>query len=152
SCGITAAADPGNSNHESGRAVDLGNWGAREASMVAHGWAHDVPGDDVHFDHLSSADIRGSDGQAFQRLWDEDHPDALIDEDGRWGPMTEDALSRSPADGFALGPTCGGDPGGDVTYPGGGKGPGSSPGDEVGGCSAGGGGAGGAFALVLAAA
>jgi len=37
-------------------------------SMANRGWAHDVPGDPVHFDHLSSPDIRGKDVLAFQRL------------------------------------------------------------------------------------
>jgi hypothetical protein len=139
-CGITAAADPGDSNHESGRAVDLGNWEVRVNAMAAHGWAHDVPGDPVHFDHPSSADIRGSDVQAFQRLWNRNHPDELIDEDGTWGAMTEMALALAPAGGFELGPTC--DP---IDYPpGGGKGPGDGdgedPGEATGGCSAGGGG------------
>ena len=67
-CGIKAAAPVGRSNHESGRAVDLANWSARVGAMANHRWSHDVPGDPVHFDHLSSADIRGRDTLAFQRL------------------------------------------------------------------------------------
>ena len=60
-CGITAAAAVGRSNHESGRAVDLANYSTRVTAMANRGWAHDVAGDPVHFDHLSSPDIRGKD-------------------------------------------------------------------------------------------
>src|SRR5262249_45948218 len=68
-CGITAAADPGMSNHESGRAIDVANWADRVTVLGQHGWDHTVPGDEVHFDHLDSPDLRGSDVLAFQRLW-----------------------------------------------------------------------------------
>ena len=158
-CGITAAAEPGESNHESGRAIDVNNWQERRNILAAHGWAQTVPGDEVHFDHLASPDIRGSDILAFQRLWNRNNPGEPIDEDGFWGPMTEMALARSPAEGFPIGAVCDG-PGDD----GGGEDPigdgpdgngGGDPGDEVGGiaggCAAGGGAAGGWLALALVA-
>lgn len=106
-CGITAAAAVGRSNHESGRAVDVGNFSSRISAMAAHGWSHDVPGDPVHFDHLSSADIRGRDTLAFQRLWNRNNPSDRIAEDGAYGPQTEARLRRSPATGFAQGAICG---------------------------------------------
>jgi MYXO-CTERM domain-containing protein len=105
-CGITAAATPGRSNHESGRALDLANYSAVISAMAARGWAHDVPGDPVHFDHLSSPDIRGRDVLAFQRLWNRNHPEDLIAEDGDYGANTEARLRMAPAEGFPLGPTC----------------------------------------------
>ena len=105
-CGITAAATVGNSNHEGGRAVDLANYSARISAMSAHGWAHDVPGDVVHFDHTASPDDRGQDVKAFQVLWNRNHPNDLIAEDGEYGPQTEARLVQSPATGFALGPSC----------------------------------------------
>jgi len=105
-CGITAAATPGGSNHESGRAVDLANYSAVISSMASHGWAHDVPGDAVHFDHLSSPDIRGRDTLAFQRLWNRNHPTDKITEDGDFGPQTETRLRKAPAEGFPIGPSC----------------------------------------------
>jgi len=105
-CGITAAAAVGRSNHESGRAVDLANESARITAMANHGWAHDVPGDPVHFDHLASADIRGKDTLAFQRLWNRNHPADKIAEDGAYGPQTEARLKQSPATGFAVGASC----------------------------------------------
>jgi hypothetical protein len=108
-CGITAAATVGNSNHEGGRAVDLQNYSSRISAMSAHGWAHDVPGDDVHFDHTASTDHRGQDVRAFQTLWNLNHPDDTIAVDGDYGPMTEAKLKASPATGFPLGATCGTD-------------------------------------------
>jgi hypothetical protein len=106
-CGITAAAAVGRSNHESGRAVDVGNFSSRISAMAAHHWSHDVPGDPVHFDHLSSADIRGKDTLAFQRLWNRNNPNDKIAEDGDYGPQTEARLTKSPATGFAKGAICG---------------------------------------------
>jgi hypothetical protein len=105
-CGITAAAAPGRSNHESGRAVDLQNWSSRVTAMRNHGWSHSVPGDPVHFDHLGSPDIRGRDVLAFQRLWNRNHANDRIAADGIYGPQTESRLRQSPATGFANGPTC----------------------------------------------
>ena len=105
-CGIAIAATVGNSNHEGGRAVDLGNYSTRITAMANHGWAHDVPGDDVHFDHTASPDGRGQDVLAFQRLWNRNHPGDTIAEDGSYGPQTETRLQKSPATGFATGAFC----------------------------------------------
>ena len=107
-CGITAAATPGRSNHESGRALDLANYSVLISAMANRGWAHTVPGDDVHFDHLASADIRGQDVRAFQKLWNRNHPDDTIAEDGDYGPATETRLRQAPAEGFPIGPACAG--------------------------------------------
>ena len=105
-CGITAAATPGRSNHESGRAIDLQNWSARRASMAAHHWSHSVPGDPVHFDHVKSPDNRGKDVRAFQRLWNRNRPNDKISVDGVYGPQTANRLKRAPAKGFKKGPRC----------------------------------------------
>ena len=105
-CGITAAATVGHSNHEGGRAVDLANYSSRISIMSRHGWAHDVAGDPVHFDHTASADNRGLDTKAFQHLWNANHPSDKIAEDGDYGPQTESRLKLAPATGFAIGPSC----------------------------------------------
>ncbi len=105
-CGITAAATPGQSNHESGRALDIDNWSAWVSDLAAAGWDHTVPGDEVHFDHLASPDIRGADVLAFQRLWNRNHPDDLISEDGDWGPQSEARMRVAPAEGFPIGALC----------------------------------------------
>lgn len=106
-CGITAAATPGRSNHQSGRALDIANYSSRITAMANQGWSHSVPGDPVHFDYLGSPDIRGKDVLAFQRLWNRNNPTDKITEDGAYGPQTEARLKSAPATGFALGPTCG---------------------------------------------
>lgn len=106
-CGIAAAARPGRSNHESGRALDLANWSSLVSTMRANNWSHSVPGDDVHFDHVSSPDIRGRDVLAFQRLWNRNNPSDTISEDGDYGPQTEARLRKAPSEGFLRGSTCG---------------------------------------------
>lgn len=106
-CGITAAAAVGLSNHEGGRAVDLANYSSRISAMANQGWAYDVPGDVVHFDHTGSPDNRGEDVHAFQVLWNLNNPGDQIGTDGSYGPQTESRLKQSPATGFAMGPTCG---------------------------------------------
>ncbi len=105
-CGITAAATVGDSNHEGGRAVDLGNYADVITVMADHGWAHDVPGDVVHFDHTASPDDRGEDIKAFQVLWNANNPSDQIGVDGEYGPETEARLQKSPAAGFVVGASC----------------------------------------------
>lgn len=170
-CGITAAATPGRSNHESGRALDVGNYGEWKPTLEAHGWSQTVPGDPVHFDHVSSGDSRGMDVHAFQRLWNRNNPGDLIDEDGLYGPMTGARLAAAPSDGFPIGacdvmepdpnpepdpdpdpdpsPEPGADPGG-KTDDGAGEPGGGDRHDVAGGCSSGGGGAGSLVLLLVA--
>lgn len=105
-CGITAAAEPGRSNHETGRALDVSNFSTWIGTFADHGWDHTVPGDPVHFDHLASPDIRGADILAFQRLWNRNAPDDQIDEDGDFGPATAERVARAPAEGFGIGGNC----------------------------------------------
>ena len=105
-CGITATAAVGNSNHEGGRAVDLGNYDSVISVMGSHGWAHDVSNDPVHFDHTASVDNRGEDIHAFQTLWNLNNPNDQITADGAYGPQTEARLRMAPATGFAMGATC----------------------------------------------
>ena len=105
-CGITAAATPGSSNHESGRAIDISNFAQWRARLGDNEWQQTVPGDEVHYDHLGSPDNRGLDVEAFQRLWNRANPDDPIDVDGSYGPQTEARLAASPADGFGGEPGC----------------------------------------------
>jgi hypothetical protein len=103
-CGLVAT--PGNSNHETGRAVDVDNWSAARPSLVANGFAHSYPTDDpVHFDGPGD-DFRALSVRAFQRLWNANNPADRIAEDGVWGPMTQARLERSPAEGFRIGRVC----------------------------------------------
>ncbi|MBP9086213.1 MAG: M15 family metallopeptidase [Kofleriaceae bacterium] len=106
-CGINAAAAPGRSNHESGRALDVANYSAVRSKLSARGWKQTVAGDLLHFDHTASPDIRGADVQAFQRLWNRNNPADLIAEDGDYGPVTAARLAKSPGGGFTRGSSCG---------------------------------------------
>ncbi len=98
-CGL--AATPGNSNHETGIAVDLANWSAAMRAMIGAGCRHPYPGsDDVHFD-CPGTDRRADSVRSFQRLWNINNPADSIAEDGAYGPMTAARVARSPAGGFA---------------------------------------------------
>jgi len=99
-CGIRSAAPPGRSNHETGRAVDLGNTSAARSSMLDHGFTN-LSFDPVHYDHLASPDLRDVGVEAFQRLWNRNHADDTIQEDGIYGPETASRLARAPSGGFA---------------------------------------------------
>jgi len=125
-CDLTRVAPPGESNHESGRALDIQNYGEVLGAMNANGWAHPYPGDDPwHFDHDASPDIRGMDVHAFQRLWNRNHPEDPIDEDGVYGPQTDARLAVAPAEGFPNGPCTDATPPDDGEEP-----PGDAPGDD----------------------
>ena len=97
-CGL--AATPGNSNHETGTAVDLANWSAAMRAMTNAGCRHPYPGrDDVHYD-CPGGDRRADSIRAFQRLWNVNNAGDRIAEDGDYGPMTAARVARSPAGGF----------------------------------------------------
>lgn len=97
-CGL--AATPGRSNHQSGRAVDLSNYGAARSAMTAAGCVQSYPSrDPVHYD-CPGPDMREASVLVFQRLWNHNHPEDAIAEDGLYGPQTGARLGRSPAGGF----------------------------------------------------
>ena len=106
-CGIGLAAAPGNSNHESGLAIDIDDNTGWNASMSAHGFKWFGSADPVHFDYVAGGiDLRGPSVLAFQKLWNENNPNDKIAEDGSYGPDTEKRLTQSPVGGFAKGATC----------------------------------------------
>jgi D-alanyl-D-alanine dipeptidase len=105
-CGISAAASPGRSNHETGRAVDLSNSSSARAEMRSEGFTT-LRNDPPHFDHLASPDLRSVNVEAFQRLWNRNHPEDMISDDGIFGPETESRLARAPSGGFQTGAVCG---------------------------------------------
>lgn len=98
-------APPGRSNHQTGLAIDIEDPRGWEPFLVKHGW-DPLPGDPPHFDYLGGGtiDIRSKSILAFQQLWNKNNPNSKIDEDGAFGPQTENALNRSPANGFAKAP------------------------------------------------
>jgi hypothetical protein len=146
-CNISLAATPGASNHESGLAIDVSEWESWQTALEAHDFAWLGTNDPVHFDYEGPGivDLSGSDVLAFQMLWNANNPGDAIAEDGDYGAETEARLVQSPAEGFAIPPSCTGGAGGSA----GGAGSGGSAGGGAvgaGGTGAGGtgGGAGGA--------
>lgn len=100
-CSIQIAAVPGNSNHQSGRAIDVNNYSFWISKLSPYGWQWYGSGDLVHFDFNAAPDLGGKSVLAFQRLWNKNKPNKLS-EDGDWGPATESAMGQSPAEGFAV--------------------------------------------------
>lgn len=104
-CGITAAAPPGGSNHQSGLALDVEDANSWEPFLERHGWRRLGAFDPMHFDFVGSGtqDIRTVAVEAFQKLWNENNSGDVIDVDGDFGPMTEARLNSTPLDGFTRG-------------------------------------------------
>jgi hypothetical protein len=118
-CGIKVAAKPGTSNHETGLAIDIDEASSWRSVLTNKGFKWLGSHDPVHFDFkgAGAVDHRGLDVLAFQRLWNRNHPEDPIPEDGDYGSKTEARLKVSPAAGFQKGADCdansGGDDGGD---------------------------------------
>jgi hypothetical protein len=111
-CGIGLAAKPGNSNHETGLAMDVNEYSSWRTSLEGKGFKWFGSADKVHFDYKGSGSTsyKGVDVEAFQRLWNRNHPEDKIGTDGEWGPQTEARMKKAPPDGFLKGPECGVDP------------------------------------------
>lgn len=106
-CGIMKAAHVGQSNHEQGLAVDVGDHSSSAMTNAGFRWLG--PGDPMHWDYVrgGGTDLAGLSTKAFQRLWNRNHPEDKIAEDGAYGSGTEKRLEMSPAKGFPQGATCG---------------------------------------------
>lgn len=98
-------APPGTSNHQTGLAIDIEDPRGWDPYLIDQGW-EPLGGDPPHFDYVGDGvvDLRSTAILSFQKLWNINHPEEPIDEDGGYGPGTEDALLRSPANGFAKAP------------------------------------------------
>jgi hypothetical protein len=109
-CGISLAAKPGSSNHETGLALDVSQYSTWKPILTNYGFKWLGSSDPVHFDYVGTGAVsfKGLDVKAFQRLWNRNHPTDKIDTDGVWGPQTEARMKKSPAGGFATGATCAG--------------------------------------------
>ncbi len=118
SCGVRVAAQPGLSQHQSGLAVDTSEYTSstvrkalRDAGFL---WYCDrVNGghlsscqDPVQFDMRTGDDLRSLSVLAFQKLWNRNHPEDRLAEDGSWGGETRKRLDRAPLAGFAVQATC----------------------------------------------
>jgi peptidoglycan hydrolase-like protein with peptidoglycan-binding domain len=106
-CGIRQAALPGKSLHESGLALDIPDISGWKPFLQAQGWVHvgqNLPGDPFHFEFrgrgtqiISNVGLLG-----FQKLWNRNHLNDRINEDGLYGTQTAAKLSISPSQGFGL--------------------------------------------------
>jgi hypothetical protein len=107
-CGIAAAATPGNSNHETGLAIDISQHSTWRSTLENRGFDWFGNGDKPHFDYFGSGSKsqKGRGGEAFQRLWNRNNPNDKISEDGAYGPQTRKRIEKSPAKGFAIGALC----------------------------------------------
>jgi hypothetical protein len=109
-CGVRGAvSSPGTSKHESGLAIDIGNYTVARASLVNAGLVWYGKGDVVHFSYtgndavpLESLSIR-----AFQRLWNRNHPNDKIAESSAYDDATAKRLKTAPIGGFPRGAACG---------------------------------------------
>ncbi|MEM7604842.1 MAG: carboxypeptidase regulatory-like domain-containing protein [Myxococcota bacterium] len=104
-----AAASPGRSNHQGGRAIDVQNYSSARSVLESEGCAWLGAGDPVHFD-CPGSDQRSDSVLAFQRLWNLNHPEDPIAEDSDYGPQTDARLRQSPAGGFPIDLCDGGTP------------------------------------------
>jgi hypothetical protein len=82
-CDIGLAASPGQSNHESGLAVDVQDNAEWQKTMAAHDMKWLGASDPVHFDYVGEGrvDLGGLSVLAFQELWNLNHPEDPIAED-----------------------------------------------------------------------
>ncbi|MBX3275576.1 MAG: M15 family metallopeptidase [Sandaracinaceae bacterium] len=106
--GCSVAAQPGRSNHETGRAIDVQNYSTVGPALRRAGFSWPMPSSDpVHYD-APGADQRRLSVLAFQRLWNANNPGDRIAEDGVAGSGTLARLARAPAEGFRVGRVCSG--------------------------------------------
>lgn len=103
-CGITLAAPLGASPHEKAIAIDIRNNAAWRDVLRRHNWRWRGPSDPGHFTYIGngiSTGIKKEGIRAFQRLWNRNNPNDLIQEDGIYGDTETGArLLKSPIDGW----------------------------------------------------
>jgi N-acetylmuramoyl-L-alanine amidase len=101
SCGITAAALPGRSNHERAAAIDIEDPEDWQPALEDAGWCKLGSWDNMHFDYWNSRkDLASLQISAFQLLWNTNNPGDLINVDGCYGDTTAAKIDLSPIDGW----------------------------------------------------
>ena len=103
-CGITAAARPPFSNHNSALAIDTSDYRAWRATLASYSWKWLGSWDAVHFDYVGPGAVNLGRMQVlfFQKLYNKHNPKNKIAEDGIWGANTAKACANSPAQGFGV--------------------------------------------------
>lgn len=109
-CGITIAARPGRSNHQSGLALDINDAQGWRSHLERHGWKWLGRKDPPHFDYVrgGTRDIRNLAVLAFQKLWNKNNLGDRIAEDSIYGAQVEARLNKAPIEGFGVTPIGGG--------------------------------------------
>ncbi len=106
-CGVQLATPPGESNHETGLALDIAEAARWRSDLEASGFRWLGAIDKVHFDYRDGrAEPHHIDVKAFQQLWNHAHPDDTIEESGGYSAATHQRLKSAPAGGFAVVPRC----------------------------------------------
>lgn len=96
---------PGQSNHQSGLALDIEDRPGWEPYLKRYGWLP-LAGDPPHVDYKGAGaqDLRKATIKAFQVLWNKNNPSDQLKDDGLYGNETEKRLNQTPGTGFALAP------------------------------------------------
>lgn len=104
------AAVPGSSNHQGGRAVDVVAYNFWWNALLEVGFEHPIPTDEPHFELTGDAtfiaestELQSLSVLAFERLWNRNHAEAPIAEDGIYDDATKAALGQAPVEGFEVG-------------------------------------------------
>jgi hypothetical protein len=107
-CGVQLATRPGESNHEIGSALDIAEAAKWRPALEAQQFRWLGTSDRVHFDFKgdNSGPRTATDVLAFQKLWNRNHAEDPIPENGQYGPPTEQRLKKAPPSGFSLGSSC----------------------------------------------
>jgi hypothetical protein len=105
-CGYPVVAPPGKSNHQSGLAIDIKDPDDWQPFLEKYGGRRLGSFDPPHFDYVGEGtkDIGSTAMLAIKKLWNKNHQNERIGEDGDYGSQTGDALNRSPAMGFEIAP------------------------------------------------
>jgi hypothetical protein len=109
SCGVQLATPPGESNHEIGTALDIAEASKWRPALEAEEFKWLGTSDRVHFDYKgtnTSSPHTATDVLAFQKLWNRNHHDDPVNEDGHYTPATEQRLKKAPPSGFPIGASC----------------------------------------------
>jgi len=106
-CGVQLATPPGESNHEIGTALDIAEAPRWRKALEAQEFRWLGASDRVHFDYKgTAAPHTATDVLAFQKLWNRNHHDDPIAENGQYTSATEQRLKKAPPGGFPLGASC----------------------------------------------
>jgi hypothetical protein len=108
-CGVQLATPPGESNHEIGTALDIAEAAKWRPALEAQEFRWLGTSDRVHFDYKGGSAAppkTATDVLAFQKLWNRNHKEDTIAENGQYSTATEQRLKKAPPSGFALGASC----------------------------------------------